>query len=121
MFAGLFDDLLLLSGRTVTVRYPGEETQDRYGATIPGDWQDEDVDNVLYVPTGTEDLEASRPEGVEVVATFCFPKDYSRDLQGCRILYGGRDYKVIGQPNHYLPENVPSRWDMTVECEDYDG
>lgn len=80
----------------------------------------ETVDDVLVSPGATDDLEASRPEGVTVAYTLQFPKTYQAPLEGCEITlpapWGGT-YRVIGDPRPYMHDNTPTRWDRPVEVE----
>ena len=76
----------MIRGVTVTVKTPKQVmTQDtppkpvfdRFGnATYT--YKSTTVDNVLVSPSGTNDLEASRPEGVTVAYTLHFPKKIGR-------------------------------------------
>lgn len=80
----------------------------------------ETVGNVLVSPGGTDDLEASRPEGVKVAYTLHFPKTYKASLEGCDIAlpepWAGA-YHVIGNPQPYIDANTPTRWNRPVEVE----
>ena len=80
----------------------------------------ETVDDVLVSPGSTDDLEASRPEGVTVDYTLHFPRTYHAPLDGCEITlpapWSGT-YRVIGDPRPYIDANTPTRWDRPVEVE----
>lgn len=118
---GLFDGLSLLGTCTVRVLRRRKVGSDEYNAPLWGAWEPEDVSGVIATPGATADLEASRPEGVTVAMTFHFPKGYGKPLKGCRILWGGREYRVVGDPQPYMAENVPGPVNMPVECEACDG
>jgi len=81
----------------------------------------ESVPDVVVAPGATEDLDASRPEGVSVAYTLCFPKDYQGDLKGCSVEVRGERFRVVGDPQRYTPENTPGKWNLTVEVERVDG
>lgn len=77
------------------------------------------VSGVLPQPGGSSDLEAARPDGVRVAMTFHWPKADRASLKGCRIEYGGREYRVIGDPQPYA--FAPGPFDRAVETEAVDG
>lgn len=95
-------------------------TYDNLGEPIYGEPDREQVD-VLVQPGSTTDLDASRPNGVEVVFTLHFPKTYTKPLQGCRVEVRGDIYEVIGDPQPYTPENTPGNWNLSVEVKRVDG
>ena len=76
---------------------------------------------VLVCPGSTSDLDATRPNGVEVVFTLHFPKTYTKPLQGCRVEVCGDIYEVIGDPRPYTAANTPGAWNLTVEVKRVDG
>lgn len=80
-------------------------------------WKPETVDNVLMHPSTTDDLEASRPDGVQIDVTFHFPKTYTASLRGCRIQVGEHEYRVVGDPQPYMEQNTPGSWNRTVGAE----
>ena len=77
------------------------------------------VAGVLPQPGGTDDLEASRPEGTRVAMTFHWPKSDHASLKGCFVLYGGSRYRVVGDPQPYAFS--PLSFDRAVEAELVDG
>lgn len=93
---------------------------DDLGEPIYGDQEREQVD-VLVQPGTTTDLDATRPNGVEVVFTLHFPKSYTKSLQACRIEARGDIYEVVGDPQPYTPENTPGNWNLPVEVKRVDG
>ena len=86
----------LINGVTVAVKRPivGEAT----------DEMGEDVSGALFL------------KNIEVDAEFHFPKTYQKQLRGCLIAYGGREYSVIGDIRRYIPENTPTRWNGAVSA-----
>ena len=109
-----------MKGISVTVLRPSAATLDRFGNEVPGEPTRETVADVLIGPGATSDLEASRPEGVQVAYTLHFPKSYTDSLEGCEIELPAPwqgVYRVIGNPGRYMDANTPTRWNMPVEVE----
>lgn len=111
----------LIIGVAVEVLRRTAASKDSHGNAAPGRWMAETVENVLPQPGATSDLEASRPDGVNVAMTFHFPKTYEHALRGCRVKYLGAEYAVIGDPQPYLNSNCPGDWNRAVECEVCNG
>ena len=111
----------LISGVAVEVMRRSAAGKDAHDTAVKNEWTAETVENVLPQLGATSDLEAARPNGVEVVMTFHFPKTYEQSLRGCRVKYLGVEYAVVGDPQPYLSENCPGDWNRTVECEACDG
>lgn len=81
----------------------------------------ERVDNVLVCPGTTADSAANaRPDADRVAYTLAFPKGYDKTLRNCRVVIGGREFAVIGDPQP-CRENCPTAWWMKVEVERVDG
>lgn len=95
-------------------------TYDDLSEPIYGEPEKEQVD-VLVHPGSTTDLDASRPNGVEVIFTLHFPKSYTKSLQGCHIEVRNDIYEVVGDPQSYAPENTPGNWNLPVEVKRVDG
>ncbi len=76
----------------------------------------ETVKDVLFAPTYTNDLEAKRPEGDRLQATFYLPKTYTashpESLAGASILCAGHRWRVVGDPLVWI--DPPGDWDMAV-------
>lgn len=110
----------MITGTTIKVLRPGATTVDRFGNAVKPTYNEETVHNVLIAPGATQDLDASRPEGVSVAFTLHFPKTYTKTLERCLVRlpkpWGG-EYRVIGQPNQYMDINTPTKWHMPVEVE----
>lgn len=116
----------MIRGITATVYKPKEAAKDRLGNTTKT-WESVKVDNVLVSPLSGEDLETSRPEGVNVALTLHFPKSFTASLKGCEValpapwaLAHGR-YRVIGDPMPYIDANVPNAWNRPVNVEAVHG
>lgn len=108
----------LINGVTVTVKRPiVSETLDEMGEPIGNGYEVEEVSDVLFSPTVTEDVSGALfLKNIEVDAEFHFPKTYAKQLRGCLIAYGGREYSVIGDIMRYIPENTPTRWNGAVSA-----
>jgi len=113
----------MIKGTTINVLTPSSNSKDRFGNPIITTTKTT-VNNVLIVPGETEDLEASRPEGVMVAYTLHFPKTFSGSLEGCSVELPAPwtgTYNVIGSPTPYMIENCPTPWYMPVEVEKAHG
>lgn len=112
-------------GATVTVSRPGTVVaNDRLGNPVRGETTTQAVSDVLIQPGATDDMEASRPDGVTVAFTLHFPKTFVGSLEGCEVTlpspWGGT-YRVIGNPQPFMSSNCPTRWNRTVEVEEAHG
>lgn len=109
-----------IAGRTVTVRRPAHDGFDDMGEQATG-FVDEEVADVLVAAGATSDSrESNRPNGTSVDYTLAFPKAYSKSLRGCRVVVGGEEFAVVGDPRPH-PANCPTRWNRTVEVTRVDG
>lgn len=110
-----------MHGVSVNVLAPVKGAKDRFGNPTET-FDPSTVHDVLVVPGATEDLEASRPDGVLVAYTLHFPRSFTDSLEGCEIELpepwdDGNPYRVIGAPAPYMDANTPTRWHMQVEVE----
>lgn len=110
----------LIQGEQVTV-IRRTAKRDELGEPAGFTEEREQVENVVVYPGATADLAASRPEGVTVAFTLCFPKSYESELRGCSVLVRGVEHKVVGDPQRYAPENTPGDWNLTAEVSRTDG
>lgn len=110
----------LIKGEQVAV-IRREMARDELGEPAEGEETREVVENVVVAPGSTSDLDASRPDGVTVTYTLCFPKTFSGELRGCSIEVRGIEYEVVGDPQRYTPESTPGEWNLTVEVTRTDG
>lgn len=110
----------LIQGESVTVIRPVIES-DELGEPVEGTPEREAVGNIVVAPGATAELDASRPNGVTVAFTLCFPKGYGKSLKGCSVEVRGRAYRVVGDPQPYTEANTPGDWNLTVEVERTDG
>ena len=111
----------MFSGATVKVKVPvGLTGTTRFGNANETMSTWETVANVLVSPGATDDLEASRPKGVEVAYTLHFPKGYDTVLEGAIVElpapWAGV-YRVVGDPRPYMDANCPTPWHLPVEVE----
>ncbi|WP_200799684.1 hypothetical protein [Olsenella urininfantis] len=112
--------LSLIKGETVTVVTDGV-TYDELGEPTYGEATREEVSNVVVAPGATADLDASRPEGVTVAYTLCFPKTFTGELKGRSVEVRGEALQVVGDPQRYTDANTPTPWNLTVEVTRTDG
>lgn len=110
----------MITGVEIRVLRPEEVEYDRFGNETYSEETAESVQNVLIVPGATDNLEASRPQGVSISYTLHFPKTYNKSLRGCKVVlpkpWDGT-YKVVGDPKPYMDGNTPTKWHMPVEVE----
>lgn len=111
----------MISGTTIKVKHPvGLTGTTRFGNANTSWTTWETVGNVLVSPGSTDDLEASRPEGVQVAYTLHFPKGYATSLEGAIVElpapWAGQ-YRVVGDPRPYMDANCPTPWHLPVEVE----
>lgn len=110
----------LITGERVTVKRLIVACDELEEQTVEG-VDEEDVENVVVVPGATADLDSTRPNGVSVEYTLCFPKTYEGDLTGAVVAVRGVDYKVVGNPQRYTEANTPGDWNLTAEVTRTDG
>lgn len=110
----------LIQGETVTVIRTGR-VLDELGEPTYGEEAREEVGNVVVAPGATADLDASRPEGVTVAYTLCFPKTFTGELKGCAVEVRGERFRVVGGPQRRTEANTPGPWNLTVEVTRTDG
>lgn len=81
----------------------------------------ETVQNVLVCPGATADSATNaRPDADRVAYTLAFPNGYDKPLRNCRVVIGGREFIVMGDPQP-CRENCPTRWWLRAEVERVDG
>lgn len=110
----------LIQSETVTV-IRTEKVLDELGEPMEAEAVAESVTGVVVAPGATADLDASRPEGVTVAYTLCFPKTYTGELKGCAVEVRGERFRVVGDPQRYTEANTPGAWNLTVEVTRTDG
>lgn len=113
----------MLKGETVILEREGEQTLDAMGDPVYTDPVLETINNVLVQPGATKDLTGNnRPEGVTILFTLHFPKDYDGyDFRGLRIKVRGDWTEVVGEPAFYTADNTPGDWNYPVEVKRCDG
>lgn len=110
----------LIAGETVTVRNV-EQAFDELGEPTVATATETTVENVVVCPGATADLDSTRPNGVTVAYTLCFPKDCDVPLKGATVNVRGIDYLVVGDPQRYTEGNTPGPWNLTCEVTRTDG
>lgn len=108
-----------MRGAVVTVLRPSAPTRDSYGRLVKGKPTEERVRDVLYAPAQTadftEDDDATFKGGDGMSEVFHFPKTWKGSLAGCRIRTpDGIEWDVTGDPQPYMTENCPTRWNRKV-------
>lgn len=118
----------MIRGVAVAVELRRRDARDALGNDVEAYQEPVTVGNVLVQPGTTDDLDASRPDGVTVAATLHFPKEWSGDLRGARVTLPapwdwGNPYRVVGVPMRYVAQDCPPLvpWDMAVLVEATDG
>lgn len=108
----------MLTGQTVKVIRSVQTGTDDMGEPIY-DTTTEEVDNVLFSPSSTDDLSGQHPQGDTISVTFHMPKTYTSNLRGCKIGYANETYSVVGDPKPYMVENCPPHcnWNRAVTAE----
>lgn len=94
---------------------------DPHGNGVPGQAAQAEVAGVLPYPIGTEDLGSERPHGIVARMGFHWPRGDHRSLAGATISYGGRSWRVVGDPQPMPDAAVHGPWDRQVETEACDG
>lgn len=79
----------------------------------------DEVDGALTAPASSEGQasEDSLPErrgGSLTRRRFDLPKSYGASLAGASILFGGHEWRVVGDPEGYMDGNVPGPWGRPV-------
>lgn len=113
----------MMRGETVTIirRLPAGHdptTNDETFTTV-----EEQVGDVLCMPgTGSNATDSTRPDGVTVAWTLCFPRTWPyHSLRGALIRVRGADHRVVGDPHPVDGGMSPTRWNMTVPLADTRG
>ncbi|MDY5151341.1 hypothetical protein R6G85_02415 [Actinotignum urinale] len=80
------------------------------------------VENVLVAPAYTGDLTGGqRIEGDKTRLELHFPKTFTTNLRGATAKIRGSLYKIIGDPQPYIPANTPTCWGRKAEAVRVDG
>ena len=107
----------MIRGVTVQVNRPYQSSTDRFNNVVYG-MTGESIGNVLIHSGSSEDLDASRPEGVSVEYTLRLPNTFYGSLEGCSVElpapWSGT-FDVIGDITYLIPENTPTHWNGVVE------
>lgn len=76
----------------------------------------------LVEPLSASALDAEgRPGGARTSIRAHIPKSYTESLAGCRIVWRGHRYEVVGDPQPYGAAHVPGRYDRAAEAVRVDG
>ena len=108
----------VMDGETVQVCVRSDASVDRFGNNVPS-WEEAvDVHHVLVSKSTGDERQDGRPDGITVTTTLTFPRTCNLDLRGAKVIVGGRELVVVGEPAH---EPSPLFWDMTVKAGVSDG
>ena len=119
-------------GETVIVLTRDGTTTDPLGDPVEA-WSAEEVPNVIVKPTqGDDGGDADRVNGVRVTYTLAFPKSFSGNLAGARVVLSDRvgavedaeaaardALRVANDPDRMRP--CPTAWDMLAYVGRFDG
>lgn len=101
-------------------RVPTGEVDDMGEPVTRDAW--EGVRDVLVSPSSTSDMdEPARPHGDKTSVRLHFPKSYTASLAGCDIELDGVLYRVQGDPQGYIPDLTPGRWNRPVTAKKVEG
>lgn len=103
-----------LASTTTTTEPP----TDRFGNAAAAWAEPVDVAHVLVGKATADDSQVDRPDGITITHTLTFPRTCTLDLRGAKVIVGGRELLVAGEPAH---EASPLFWDMTVKAGVHDG
>ena len=82
----------------------------------------ETVHNVLWHESTTDEIdESNRMFGVTCDLSLDFPKTFTGSLEGCSVNVGGTEYRILGDPKGYMPENCPTPWNRSAKAVRADG
>ena len=110
----------MIKGMTVILLSHEQSGTDDFGAPVYTD-QEISVDDVLVSPSASEDIvDTMNLTGKKAVYTLCIPKKDNHDWENKTVVISGKKYRTIGQPQHYIPDNVPLRWNDKIEVENYE-
>ena len=80
------------------------------------------VGNVLWHEANTDEMdESNRMFGVTCDLSLDFPKSFTDSLEGALVTVGGTDYRILGDPKGYMPENTPTPWNRHAMAVRADG
>lgn len=108
-------------GEDVVLLSPVQAGEDVMGNLVV-EYVESTVSNVLAAPSSTSnDVDATRPDGVTATLTLQFPKTFDGDLRGCFVEYRGNRYAIQGAPIHWPGNLCPTDWWITAEAVMVDG
>ena len=115
-----------LNGKTVAIYRPTWTVANHEKVVSYSDTADEFVNNVLIAVGDTAARrDNDHPDGVTITYTLGFPKDYKGgSLRACVIELPApwsEKGRVVGDPRPSDPDLTPTRWDMNVKLEAFDG
>ena len=100
---------------TVTVKTPTISYDASKNESVS--WSEQTVSGVLFGRPSTEDLnETARYNGVEIAYTVAFPKEFTGNLRGCKVVRSdGESFDVLGDPRAVDASLCPTPWNRAVD------
>lgn len=109
-------------GRTVEVRELSLGEPDSYGNRQRSYKDPVKVADVLMAPGDpAAEMEEGSPYGAAVSYTLYVPKGSGVSWRGARVLVGGEEFSVVGDPREYPPELVPVGRNLVVKVVRHEG
>lgn len=109
-----------IKGITVTLVGKTKSGKDDFGHTIYEDLEIQ-VDNVLVVPSSTEDITNQlNLTGKKAAYTLGIPKDDQNEWKDREVLFFGRKWRTIGIPLEGIESMMPLNWNKKVMVESYE-
>lgn len=111
----------MLRGTNVTVTKRTVSSRDEMGEPVFA-VTTTTVGNVLWHESTTDEMdESNRMFGVTCELSLDFPKTFTDSLEGCSVNVGGTEYRILGDPKGYMPENCPTPWNRSAKAVRADG
>jgi len=110
----------MIKGITVTLITKQKTGTDPFDNPIYEDVET-DVNNVLVVPTSTEDvLNQLDLTGKKAVYTLAIPKDDENDWKDAEVLFFGERWRTFGFTTQGIEKLIPLDWNKKVMVERYE-
>ena len=111
----------MIKGETVTVTRRTVTGRDGMGEPVFAETST-DVGNVLWHEATTDEMdESNRMFGVTCELSLDFPKTFTDSLEGCSVNVRGTEYRILGDPKGYMPDNCPTPWNRSAKAVRADG
>ena len=111
----------MIKGTNVTVTKRTVSSRDEMGEPVFSTTTTT-VGNVLWHESTTDEMdESNRMFGVTCELSLDFPKTFTDSLEGCSVNVEGTEYRILGDPKGYMPENCPTPWNRSAKAVRADG